>query len=217
MTPRVALLVIGDGRDALREQALDSFARHAGGAYVSPIVQIDDRHHRLGFCGAIQAGWRELAERHAAEPFDYVFHLEEDWLLLRDVALDAMSDLLDAYPALAQVALRRGAENDAERAAGGLIGLWPDEYLDKTLYTGREAEGHREAIAWLEHGLFFTTNPSLYPARLVEHGWPSAPRCEEVFGEGLKHLGYRFAYLGTRLDEPWIAHTGSGQRQGKGY
>lgn len=210
MTPRVALLVIGDGRDALKQDALESFVRHAQGAHVGPIVEVDDRYHALGFCGAIQEGWARLRERAPSTPFDYVFHLEEDWLFLRDFALDRMCDLLDLHPSVAQVALRRGAENDAERDAGGLIGLWPDEYHDKRLIDPGDVEHD-----WLEHGLFFTTNPSVYRASLIEHSWPTAPRCEEVFGRRLIDTGRRFAFWGSRRDEPWIKHTG--KRQGTGY
>jgi hypothetical protein len=215
MTPQVALLVIGDGRDALRDRALDSFARCMTGATITTIVEVDDRRHDLGFCGAIQAGWSRLVAARRASPFDYVFHLEEDWAFLRPFALDRMCDLLDLSPRLVQVAFRRAPENDAERAAGGLVELWPGEYEDKQM---REwtPDGVRVS-PWLEHRLFFTTNPSVYRADLVELPWPDGPGCERFVGERLAAGGGTFAFWGARDDPLWIEHTGQGNRTGRGY
>lgn len=213
-TPRVALLVIGDGRDKLHDATIRSFADAIsahGFQVLDPIVRVDDREHALGFCGAIQEGWRRLRISTGAE-FDYVFHLEEDWRFDRPVDLAAMADLLDAYPALAQVALRRNAVAPAEIKAGGLVELWPDEYLDKCL------DGDERALEypWLDHGLYFTTNPSLYRASLLDRAWPNGPGCEEAFSRALIADGFRFAMWGSRRGGPWITHTGK-TRTGTGY
>lgn len=212
MTPRVALLVIGDGRDALREDALRSFHARAQGGRVVTTVEVDDRYHSRGFCGAIQQGWRLLGGLLDLEPgaFQYVFHLEEDWVFERDFDLARMADLLDSRAGLAQVALRRGPETDDERAAGGVVETWPDEYDDKALILPSGDEH-----PFLEHSLFFTTNPSLYRVSLMARGWPSEPRCEAVFGDALRAQGWRFAYWGARDSGAWVRHTG--KRRGRGY
>lgn len=220
MTPRIALLVIGDGRDELRRVALDSFDAHARNAELAVTIEVDDRAHRLGFCGAIREGWDRLRAAHETHPFDYVFHLEEDWRILRDVEIDRMADLLDVFPELAQVALRRGPEPGEH--PDGPIGAWPDEYLDKTMIDVA-VDVDEITIAepvhtpWLEHGLFFTTNPSLYRESLLDNDWPEGPGCERVFGERLRDNGQRFAFWGARHDTPLVLHTGQGQRQGRGY
>lgn len=223
--PRVALLVIGDGRDRLQVETLQSFARAVGakqlGNLIVAKVTVDDRQHALGFCGAIQAGWAELRRLHEEEPFDYVFHLEEDWAFNRPLDLAAMARCLDLRrdhaeppilaPDLAQISLRRNAVNSAEITAGGLVELWPDEYLDTSHGDGTDGG----ELHYLEHALYFTTNPSLYRYSLLAHPWPNPPGCEREFTEQLLERGYHFAVWGERGDEPWITHTG--HRTGRGY
>lgn len=215
--PRIALLTIGDGRDRLLQETIGSLE-----TYVQPrpdfacYIHVDDRAHELGFGGAIQEGWRRLRER--ADAFDYVFHLEEDWRFDRPLDLAAMTDLLDAYPALAQVALRRGAVNAAERAAGGVVEMWPREYLEKSLFPGGSNEAGSIEYPWLEHGLYFTTNPCLYRRDLIEaFDWPDGPGSEAAFTHHLRSYGYGFALWGARRDGPWITHTGTDRRTGMGY
>jgi hypothetical protein len=217
MRPRVALLVIGDGRDHLRQATVDSLAAAIGIDYGDPssvgrhlvgMVTVDDREHKLGFCGAIQQGWQRL--RDAPFEFDYVFHLEEDWLFERPFNLAHLAALLDAEPRLAQVAFRRNAVAPAEKRAGGLVELWPQMYEEKRWSDGEIV------VDYLEHSLYFTTNPSLYRRSLIDSTWPDGPRCEETFGEALVAHGYRFALLGRHADRPWVRHTGT-IRTGTGY
>ncbi len=214
--PRVALLVIGDGRDDLKQDTMRSWNAQSRDYELATIIEVDDRYHTRGFCGAIQDGWELLRAARRVEPFGYVFHLEEDWRFDRPFSIREMADVLDADRSLAQVALRRGPENDVEEAAGGLVNVWPDEYVDcAVVMPGPAGEG---AIAYLRHRLFFTTNPCLYSADLIEHyAWPDEPRCEQGFGLTMLSEGLAFAYLGSRLDEPLVTHTGRHQRRGRGY
>lgn len=207
--PTVALLVIGDGRDALRQATMQSFLANAGGYELVSVIEVDDRAHELGFCGAVEQGWRRLRALDAH--FDYVFHLEEDWLFRWPFDVGAMSRLLEAHPHVAQVVLKRGPEHQIEHDAGGFVELWPDEYTD------REFNDAGALWPWLEHRLHFSTNPSLYRASLMQLEWPPAPRCEEAFGSGLVIGGATFALWGARTDAPWLEHTGTGQRSGTGY
>lgn len=211
MSRAIALLTIGDGRDDLLAATLDSLAhaldREPGdvlGAFTCH-VHVDDRRHRLGFCGAIAEGWRRLRE---LDGWEYVLHVEEDWRFTRALNLDAMGYLLECQPDLVQIALRRNPVAPAELAAGGVVELWPEQYADRAL----------GELRWLEHVLFFTTNPSLYRRDLLGYTWPSsAPGgCEAQFGERLKADGWRFAYWGERSDPPWVEHTGT-IRTGRGY
>jgi hypothetical protein len=203
--------------DRLRDATRASFGANAesllaptfDGGSLTCVHSIDDREHALGFCGAIQEGWRRLREV-SGDDFDYVFHLEEDWLFERPFNLAHLAALLDAEPRLAQVAFRRNAVAPAEKRAGGLVELWPQMYEEKRWSDGEVI------VDYLEHSLYFTTNPSLYRRSLIDSTWPDGPRCEEIFGEALLAHGYRFALLGRHADRPWVRHTGT-IRTGTGY
>lgn len=216
--PRIAVLIIGDGRDAIRRQTLDSFVWAASGYHLAEVVEVDDRDHALGFCGAIQAGWKKLRDVERWNRscggdggWEYVWHLEEDWEFLRPFDMRHLARILDG-PGLAQAALRRGPVNEAERKAGGVVEQWPAEYAD--VWQDDSPDG--QVIRWLEHRLFWTTNPSLYRMDLLaSYDWPDGPRCEEAFGGVLIEDGYSFAFAGERTDDPWIRHNGF--RTGTGY
>lgn len=243
--PRIAVLLVGDGRDELRAATITSFLDQVYGYRLSAVVEVDDRRHEMGFGGAIRAGWHYLSLLNASEGllralhdferFEYVFHLEEDWEFLEPVDARWLADVLAApatrtecgapwqrvraamsvaphqeTPQLAQAALRREPVNAAELAAGGIVEAWPAEYLDCGVIT------ERGSTPYLQHRLFFTTNPSLYRSSLMLLGWPDGERSEEAFTRVCRELGYAFAYYGARQSAPMIRHTGS-TRTGTGY
>jgi hypothetical protein len=211
--PRIAVLLIGDGRNATRAATVDSFAARVHGYRLRGVVQVDDKAHLLGFAGAIEAGWAALRARVQSArrqgqpaPWDYVLHLEEDWEFLRDVDVREMAAVLDADAGLVQCALRREPVNDTERKAGGVIEAWPHEYEPRMAGD----------VPYLRHSLFFTTNPSLYRSELTEHeAWPQEPRSEDAFGRYLVGRGFAFAFLGERTEPVYLRHTG--ERTGTGY
>ena len=216
--PRVAVLILGDGRDAIRRQTVRSFLEHARGYHLADVVEVDDRDHTLGFCGAIQYGWRALIERERWRRscggdggWEYVFHLEEDWLFNRSFDVREMVQVLDGGTVV-QCALKRGPVNEVERNAGGLVEQWPDEYET----CGHVAAGDGIDASWLEHRLFWTTNPCLYRMSLLSlYEWPDGPACERAFTDVCLEDGWRFAFLGAHGDKPWITHNGA--RTGTGY
>ncbi len=160
---------------------------------------------RQGFGGAIRFIWRYLA---AWDQNDFVFHLEDDFTFNREVDVGAMCDLLTKNHALVQVALRRQAWNDEERAAGGVI------ERDPTAYTDRDFAGYQ----FLTHREFFTTNPGVYRRSLCKRGWPDDPHSEGKFSALVRNemVAPPFAYWGARSDEPWVTHIGR-DRVGSGY
>lgn len=158
----------------------------------------------VGFCRATGELWQEAARSN----FEHVFWLEHDFTFNRPVDLNVLVGILDRHPEIAQVALKRQPVSRKEVDAGGYVQLRPDEYLARQ--TG--------AYRWLEHGLFWTTNPSVFRASLAaSHPWPSAQReCEGKHGICLaQEHGYRFALMGTKKSKPWVTHIG--ERTGKGY
>jgi hypothetical protein len=157
---------------------------------------------KRGFCGAIQSGWAAIPP-----DTDFVFHLEDDFTFNRPVPLKDMAAVLQANAHLVQLALRRQPWNAEEVLAGGVIEMWPDEYVQESSTFG----------SWLEHRLFFTTNPSMYHVRWTREGWPDAPACERAFTDKLlTDEDVRFGFWGKRTDDPWVHHIGD-VRAGSGY
>ena len=198
----IAVVAIGDGREEYHLSSALSASEHL--PLFDHYISVDDHTHELGYSGAIREGWRRVLDTDA----EYVFHLELDFMFLREVPLDRMIRLLDAEPHLAQVALVRQPLNDAERAAGGLTELAMSE-------GGKHIFGDDDD-QWIEHTRCFTTNPCVYPRWVVERGWPDCEQSEGVFGISLlrDRPETRFAYWGG--GEKWVEHIGD-QRTGTGY
>jgi len=220
---KLALAVFTDGRHACLADTLAAFDQHSRGT-------IDDRHifndspdpsdqaivdglyadrytihhapARRGFGGTIAHAWQHLALLDVT----HIVHLEDDFTLARPVDWSHMARTLDRQPNLAQLALRRQPWNDTERAAGGIIECWPDAYTDM-----------HDKADWLEHRLFFTTNPSIYRRDLCALGWPVGERSEAAFSAWLfTNPETVCGYWGERADGPWCTHIGA-QRAGIGY
>lgn len=193
----VCLVAIGDGRDEYHDRSWASLREMLPD--VDYTVKIDDRAHKLGFAGAIRAGWRLALQTDAT----HIFHAELDFIYLRPVPLATMVDVLEAHPHLVQLALMRGPANDAERAAGGVLD--PNDC----------ERGEMAQAAWREHQRFVTTNPALWPRWVIERGWPQMKNSEGHFGIDLftEDPERRAGYWGNGVD---VEHIGT-QRLGRGY
>lgn len=255
----IALLMITDGRHDLLERTHASALQHLQPwSAISQVVLVNDspaqadidrldkvygdelgyvllhppNGERTGFAGAIERGWRYLRRLDGSVRF--VFHLEDDFKFNRTVDLRAMATVLTRNRHIVQMALRRQPWNDAERAAGGVVEQWPDEYIDKAT----ESEHDGPVLHWLEHRLFFTTNPSMYRVSLCELGWPRGDKSEQQFTHEVLSRGYLdqhgrdpgtlrgslerkqvvFAYWGARNSGEWVEHIGRRRtRAGQGY
>lgn len=195
------LLLIGDGRDEVHDRAMASVEENL--PRPDALVKIDDRDHSLGFAGAIAEGWRQVIETGA----DWVFHMEADFTFNAAIPVGQMIELLKEQKHLVQVSLKRQPWSEAEQAAGGFVELRSDEYV-------QWVEG---GTIWTEHRVCFTTNPSVYPARLCAHGWPQVPESEGVFTHRLlADPNVRFGVWGGKFDEPLVTHIGE-ERVGHGY
>lgn len=221
----ICLLVITDGRRDCITRTIPSALGNLRGNLTRRVIYDDsgdDTHHdwlietfpgfevfshpmgRQGFGGAIRAAWSHLHD--VLEP--YVFHLEDDFTFNRPVSLDEMATVLNANPYLVQMALRRQPWNPVERAAGGVVESRADEYDD-----------HSDGLHhWLEHRLFFTTNPCLYRAGLIwKHPWPKGTDSEGRFSIDLcRSPKVRFGFWGARASGEWVTHIGT-ERVGTGY
>lgn len=230
MNPRInrpknfALLVFTDGRFDCLNRTLDSFEQKMGFGQFDQMVMIDDsadpqyreklvevfepkgfrvvsERRRRGFAGAVQAGWNEV------KPWvDYIFHLEDDFVLEQELDVNELAELMEREPYITQVALLRQAWNEEEKAAGGIIQANPDDFHQLC----------NESHDWIEHRKFWTTNPSLYPRWLVRRGWPQGQHSEGRFGVDLfsQDPNRVSAFWGD--GESWVTHIGE-ERVGTGY
>jgi hypothetical protein len=222
-----AVLVITDGRNDLLQRSIHSFEDRVTGPIIERWIYDDSGERstrewiaetypdwtlinhpsgrRQGFSGAIRTAWSALRSESIA---DHIFHLEGDFTFARKVDLADFENILDKRPNLAQVALLRQPWSDAEKEAGGIIQMRPDEFVSHLDRDGR---------TWLEHDLFFTTNPSLYRRSLIESfDWPRGAQSEGRFGGRLREVGFRFAFWGAKDDPPAVTHIGE-NRVGTGY
>ncbi len=159
---------------------------------------------RSGFGGAIISAWEQLQN----DNNEWVFHLEDDFVMQELIPLSEMATVMDQNPHLVQMALRRQPWNDQEKVAGGIVEQRPETY------TERDNGIHR----WLEHTNFFTTNPSLYRKSLtVDNPWPIGLNSEGMFGIDLFSNGINKAgYWGPKDSKPKCWHIGE-YRNGAGY
>lgn len=210
----ILMVVVGNGRRELLSDAIRSATRHVTGPIAERVI-VDDtgdpgyqewlRHEfptfrveatrRRGYDVAMQTVWR--VARKAALP--WVFTMEEDFTFNRDVDLAAMTRVLASNPHLTQMALRRQPWFPKEVEAGGIIERHPDRYTDRSSSDGN----------WLEHSVFWTTNPQVTPLQIIlDHPWPSGADSERRFGRAVNRRGRLSGYWGKRTDDPWITHHG---------
>lgn len=199
------VLLISDGRHDYRERTLDS----AKEMLPEPacMIEIDDSDHKLGFAGAIQAGWERVIQTDA----DFVCHLEGDFTFNKPVPIERMIGVLERRPYLAQLVLLRQPWNRDELAYGGVVQA--REGINDDVFTQRTEHGD----IWTEHRAFFSTNPCVYPVGLCHQGWPQVPESEGKFTHRLlEDPDVRFAFWGAKFDPPRVTHIGE-HRTGNGY
>jgi uncharacterized protein YbjT (DUF2867 family) len=198
--PKIALMVISDGRTAELARCLFSMARVTH--HFTYVIHVDDANHQLGMNGALAEGWRQVRLTDA----EYVFHLEQDFIVL-DAPIGSMIELLDRYPYLTQVTLKRQPVNASEIAAGGIVEQDPDAFIER----------QDEWSTWTEHRKYWTTNPGVYRASLCQLGWPMVTESEEHFAAQLfRDPTVWSAIWGGKFYPPRIEHIGT-ERTGIGF
>lgn len=218
------LLVFTNGRGDCLTRTLESFHEQVepyGSQWVKSIVDDSDdpeyfmwlRHMfcpqgfsvfqtpggRAGFDGAIRFGWSLVS----AVNDEFVFHLEDDFVFNERIHVEDMRRILVADPDVVQVALQRQPWNPTEEAAGGLIASRVDEYIESSVIV------YDHVIDYVTQRMFFTTNPSMYRAKLVRRGWPVGAHSEGRFSIDLfADPRLRSAFLGGLHDPPKVTHIG---------
>lgn len=140
---------------------------------------------------------------------DYVFFLEEDFILTEDVPLDQLAELIEQSPYnLAQVALLRQPWYPNEVAAGGVIEAVEKDFAFKVR--------HLNGYPYIHHYYNWTGNPSLIPIKVFSYDWPLRPWSERRFGRWLVKSGWSFAYWGGDR-APRCEHVGVRVETSHGY
>lgn len=152
--------------------------------------------NKIGFIRAMTSAWDAVKQ----DSNEWVFHLEEDFLIMEDINVDTMITVLKSHTYLAQMVLLRSPIAGRELKKGGIIAAHPDRYKDKTDGTN----------CWVEHRVGFSCNPSIYRKSLIhEHPWPTIPNSERQYGHVLlKNPDVKFAYWGKSTGAPKVMHIG---------
>lgn len=227
------LVVIGNGRFQYLKRAVESASKHlvvdamvmvndTGNPAYAPVLNetfpdfdiIVSHGSNKGMAMAVQSGWNAAIAMYDA---DYVFHLEEDFVLTEDLDLDAMRHVLATNEHLASLVLKRQAWAAEEVAAGGQIPLteargWPCiEHTQAVYEDGSDEFDKYRMVHWVEHESLFSLNPCLIPRRALDLGWPSGPLGtgnESGMTTRCLGAGMKFAYWGAKDDPPRAEHIG---------
>ena len=228
----IAVLVITDGRRPYLDACVRSLAEKVTGDVTEWWMWDDTGDHlyrrslqrayprwrhinggpRQGFGGAIRGAWHTLLTQSTAK---WIFHVEGDFIFPGYLFLNDLATVLEQRPHLMQMALCRQPWSRQEHEAGGVVECWPDSYRDM-----QDDNGYH----WLEHRLFWTTNPSLYRRELTVWGWPQGARSEAEFHRRLLQHGalgvpgdrVHYGYWGKRGQHVLTEHIGQ-ERAGCGY
>lgn len=232
----ITVLVTTDGRTDLLDRTIASFEANVDGQFAQLLIHDDSgdpavrnsiRVHlpewglittpgRSGFAGARRHAWAHL-QRHCQSP--WVFMLEDDFVFNRPVDLNHLIAVMRAHPRLSQMAFRRQGWNGPEIEAGGVVELRPSDFEDHTdlmwdldqPVAGTDTMTLARREHWLEHRLFWTSNPSLFRLGLVQvHDWPPGDRSEAEFCNRIltEHPEWTAGYWGPRSSTPWVHHIG---------
>lgn len=188
MKPTVALVVISDRRDLYLPRCFGSLIQYLDYDLHQQIL-VADPEHRYTASGAVRAGWEQADA-------DFVWHMEEDFLLTERVDIKGMAAVLDANEDLASLCLLRQPWSQPEVSAGGII----------PLYGGHMTERETDGRPWVQHDRFFSLNPSLVPRRVYELGFPEGS--EPAMTDMLLSKGFTFGYWGRRDGAPRCLHIG---------
>jgi hypothetical protein len=153
---------------------------------MSPRWEIHKTGGRQGLTANLTQAWAALG------PDEWVFHVEEDWLI-RDAPLEDMAACLAVNPTVANMVLLRDPVSPEERRAGSVLG-------------GQHVQGRITVRdVWLEHSTGFWLNPCVYRSDTVRG---LVAGVEDSLTRQCLNLGLSFGYWGSVTDSPRCAHLG---------
>lgn len=210
----IALGITTDGRFDYLHEAVASAVEHLpdvtyrylvndtgnaeSGAYLHanfPGWAVINHGTRRGLSGAVWTLWEHATDLGA----EFLFHLEDDFTFNANIDLEAMCGVLDRWPSLTQLVLKRQPWSPEEIQAGGQIETAPELY-----HEWHDLSGHH----WVEHRRLFSFNPCLIPARTFAQEWGPVLESDVTATLNLNPCN-RFAYWGRRDDPPLCHHIGA--------
>lgn len=171
-----------------------------------PTFEIWTTNGKEGFGGAIRSIWSSLRLRTG---FNFIFHLEDDFLFKEPIELGDMIAVMNHNPQLQQLALLRQPWNEEEKTAGGIMQLHPEDFF----------EWQYGPFHWVSQRRFFTTNPCIYRKDLLNlREWPKGENSEGRFTLRLLETYPEsvFGFWGKKFAAPKVEHIGH-ERIGTGY
>lgn len=220
--PKIATVIIGDGRLSYLRESVESFKTQ-----VSPVsdyhIMVNDSgdpsyasqldelypgwhliHHpeRRGLGAAVRSAWSAMLETDA----DFIFHCEEDFIYPIATDLLPLTQILEYRPHLSQLVLKRQPWSPEELAAGDVFERAPFEYYDHT-WTGLDWLEHLNGNSTLH---VFSFNPFLAPREVIELAVSddSSAMLERDVTDLLREHNYNFGFYGNRNDAPRCWHIG---------
>jgi len=208
----VTLLIMTNGRGNYLKRTLSTLGKLHGN--FSRIIIHDDsgdeNYHnwlgqfnyeiavtkRVGFALAMISAWEKLKE----DANEWVFHLEDDFLIMDDIYIDKIIDVLKRNSYIKEMILLRQPIGSRERRKGGIIASHPERFEDRTDGTNY----------WVEHRVNFSCNPCVYNKSLVyKYPWPNTTYSERKYGRMLfQDPNAKCAYWGKSIDKPKVFHIG---------
>lgn len=213
----IALLVIGNGRTDYLADVVASAREHLPA--VAYYLMVDDsgdpdvrrhldtqypefliEHHdqNRGMAAAVQTGFDLVLATSAR----YVFWLEEDHLLIRDIPLGDAVEALEHDQTLAQMTFSREPCDPTEGT----------DQLAAILAQSANC-GVTDTHTWYDY--LFSMVPNIIPRRVLELGWPAGPLGvgnESGMTSRCLDAGYKFAAWGRVGQPAYVRHIGYASR-----
>jgi hypothetical protein len=156
-------------------------------------VKVYNNPTRRGLAGAVEAVWH----RAVAFDADFLFHMEDDFLINEPIDVRSIVATLEGEPDVAQMLLKRQPLVHAELAAGDILGAMGD--IDAR-------------VGWVTQQTIFSLNPCVIPRWVLELGWPSGNEAEMT--RNLLAQGARFGVWGDPGSRPLVHHIGDSRSSG---
>lgn len=226
MEKEITWITLTDGRKEFIKKTIPCWEKNIQGSFSNKII-IDDSgdsdyrawlkktfknfeviaagNKRVGYTNAMKKVFNTALE--SGSP--YVFHLEDDFLIKENFDLNNFVNILEKYKYLTQMSFLRDPWYENEIRDGGVMRTLMKK--GQRVHRIKNKDG-----AWMEHRIFWTCNPSVYPLWVAKNSWPNRKHSEFYFGRELfeKNRNYKSAVWGKLNDEPLIKHIGAYQKGG---
>lgn len=172
-----------------------------GNRYV--IVPIGDKP--MGQVYAINFIYKYLKDVDA----DYIFELEEDWVLFRKLDISKLINILEQDENITQVRVPRTITSTHDMKYGSTISFQLNEPTAKHRFVSHKDGGWYEVRGRL---YFWSHNPSIYRKSMINHTYPESGATDHEYTFGIQLFNenkkYKAAYYASNMYDAYIEHIG---------